>query len=386
MTMSNFLSGGPSIAIVSTALDFFPNAVTDGTLTNSAIPKVAYFFTTTSLLMGTGCFLWVPMMNKFGRRPVYVTSYVLYFAVALWLIFEKSYAGFLLGRILMGFGAGAAETIAPISIADVFFLHERGAIMSFYNCALSVGVASGMVISGLITIDHGWRTIYQVSAALIGLVLILILFTFPETAYHRRQQERDGSIMSITLQDDKDSSARSYNEELGHLSTTPREKTTREMLSVYNGSLTNESLLKLFIRPFILIALPPVLWAALVQSVTIGFLVAVSSNIGAAFSEAYDFEAYQSGLCFVAAIIGSLLGIPAGGHLGDKVADHLTKRNGGIREPEMRLPVITFSMITTPLALILYGVGIEHRLHWIVPTIGLGLCKSPTLMLPLVHR
>jgi len=230
-----------------------------------------------------------------------------------------------------------------------------------------------MVISGLITIDHDWRTIYLVSAALVGFVLILILLTFPETSYHRQQEDRDGSVLSITLKDDKASSSRSYNEEIGQLSATPPKKSIRETLAIWNGSLTNESLLKLSIRPFLLIALPPVLWAALVQSVTIGFLVAVSSNIGAAFEEAYEFEAYQSGLCFVAAIIGSLLGIPAGGHLGDKVADYLTKRNGGIREPEMRLPVIILAMITTPLALILYGVGIEHRLHWIVPTIGLGL-------------
>ncbi len=30
---------------------------------------------------------------------------------AIWCIFEHSYGGFLAGRILMGFGAGAAETI-----------------------------------------------------------------------------------------------------------------------------------------------------------------------------------------------------------------------------------------------------------------------------------
>ena len=32
-------------------------------------------------------------------------------------------------------------------------------------------------------------------------------------------------------------------------------------------------------------------------------------------------------------------------------------------------------LITAPLALILYGIGIQHQLHWICPTIGLGLCK-----------
>lgn len=121
---------GPSIALLETALEFYPAAATDNAVLSNSISQTAYFFTTTALLQGVGNFFWVPMANKFGRRPVYVASYTIYFVCTIWLIFEHSYAGFLAGRILMGFGAGAAETIAPISIADVFFLHERGTIMA----------------------------------------------------------------------------------------------------------------------------------------------------------------------------------------------------------------------------------------------------------------
>jgi MFS family permease len=148
-----------------------------------------------------------------------------------------------------------------------------------------------------------------------------------------------------------------------------------QSLKIFHGAVTEESLLKMFFRPLGLILLPPVLWASLVQSVTIGFLVAVTSNVAVAYSEAYGFEPWQAGLAFVSAIVGSLLGIPAGGHLGDLIADWFTRRNGGIRDPEMRLPGIAISLITTPLALILYGVGIQNKLHWICPTIGLGLCE-----------
>jgi hypothetical protein len=117
-----------------------------------------------------------------------------------------------------------------------------------------------------------------------------------------------------------------------------------------------------------------------VQSVTIGFLVAISSNIDVAFHNTYGFESWQVGLCFIGAIVGSIIGIPAGGLLGDIIADWFTRRNGGIRDPEMRLPTILPSLITMPLSLILYGVGIEYKLHWICPTIGLGL---RTFSLPL---
>lgn len=141
----------------------------------------------------------------------------------------------------------------------------------------------------------------------------------------------------------------------------------------------------MFLRPLGLIILPPVLWAALVESVTIGFVVAVSSNVAPAYQQAYGFEPWKVGLCFIAAIIGSLMGIPAGGWLADVVADIFTRRNGGVRVPEMRLPTMMLCLISTPLSLVLYGVGIEKQLHWICPTIGLGLRKemnqpSPSLL------
>jgi hypothetical protein len=61
--------------------------------------------------------------------------------------------------------------------------------------------------------------------------------------------------------------------------------------------------------------------------------------------------------------------------LSDWVADYFTRRNNGIREPEMRLPAIMVGAITGPLALALYGCGIKWEMHWMVPTLGIGLSK-----------
>lgn len=372
MMMCNFLAAGPTIAIVETAFSFYPSAPMGGDpAIGAAISKVAYFFTTTALLQGTGNFIWVPLCNKFGRRPVYVASYSIYLATAIWCIFEKGYGGFLAARILMGFGAGAAETIAPVSIADVFFLHERGTIMSLYTCFLSVGVAMGMIIAGLITISHDWRVIYEVASALIGFVLLLAFFTFPETAYNREEVIQCGEASDGTSE--KPIASTASDVERNGARPVPKKESYLESLKVFHKTYTSESFWKLLIRPIGLICLPPVLWAALVQAVTIGFVVAVTSNVASAFQNTYGMEPYQVGLCFIAAMIGSLIGIPAGGHLGDMIADFFTKRNGGVRDPEMRLPGMVLCLITAPLSLILYGVGIQHNLHWICPTIGLGL-------------
>jgi MFS family permease len=108
----------PTIAIVETAQEFFPNWKQMGLV--PTISKTAYFFTTTALMQGTGNFIWMPLVNKYGRRPVYL-SHTLFISHA-----QSGLPVPIPTQILMGFGSGAAETMAPLSIADVFFLHERG--------------------------------------------------------------------------------------------------------------------------------------------------------------------------------------------------------------------------------------------------------------------
>ena len=235
-----------------------------------------------------------------------------------------------------------------------------------YTASLNLGVSVGIIIAGVITIKHDWRYIYYVASALIGSLTLLVILTMPETSYVRDGQDNANRERS--------------SEELGGKShptnpslNPPERKSYLANLKLYQGKLTTESVWKIFLRPVVMLALPPVLWATLVMSVTIGFLVAISSNFAAAFGETYGFAPWQSGLCFVAGLIGSAFGILFGGVLCDWVANYFTSRNGGIREPEHRLPTMIVGLLTTPLALVLYGVGIQHRLHWILPTVALGL-------------
>jgi MFS family permease len=96
----------------------------------SKIAHVAYFFTTTALLQGMGNLVWMPVIVKYGRRPAYVSAFILYTAVAAWAGGATSYGSELAARIIMGFASGAAECLAPLTIADLFFLHERGLVMA----------------------------------------------------------------------------------------------------------------------------------------------------------------------------------------------------------------------------------------------------------------
>ncbi len=263
-----------------------------------------------------------------------------------------------------------------------------------YTVALSAGVSGGIIIAGLVTITHSWRYIYYIATALIGALTILVVLTLPETSFVRSPDGQSNSIEPKTVEKVTqelrvelaehgiaEHAAAAKHEQAVNKSSNqskpePSKKGLLSSLSLFSGTYTDESLWKMTYRPVILLALPTVLWATLVMSVTIGFLVAISSNFASAFQATYGFKSWQSGLCFISGLIGTMFGILGGGWFSDWVADFFTRRNNGIREPEMRLPAMTLALISSPLALVLYGCGIEYQWHWIVPTFSLGLCRS----------
>ncbi|KAK0119511.1 hypothetical protein ONS95_010955 [Cadophora gregata] len=420
MLMTTFLAAGPSVALVEIATDF---AGGDRSKLGEVIPQVAYFFTVSALTQGTGNLIWQPLINKYGRRPMYIISFSGYLGTAIWSGLTLNYASELVARILLGFFSGAGECLGPGTISDLFFLHERGSMMALYSFAVGSGVSIGIIASGFIVLKNKWQTIYFVGAALIGGLLLLIIFTMPETSYNRTYDDQVDDDMpkskrtdyrlslSIILDEsDKARVARYYEKNdrlakmgssddysvielfeerirrleeavLGNRQYAPLSNGIRSVkksywstLALFTGEIyTSQSLWTMFARPFGMILLPPVLWATSVMATLVGFSVALSSTFANDFAVAYNFTAFQSGLAFFGSLVGGILGVPAGGPVGEIVANYFTTRNRGVREPEFRLPAMAISIITAPLGLVLYGVGLEHKMHFMVPVTGIGL-------------
>lgn len=149
-------------------------------------------------------------------------------------------------------------------------------------------------------------------------------------------------------------------------------------MSFVHSPLTTEPLWKIAIRPVFAVILPPVLWSTVSFGVGIGIFVVIGTTAATAFSQVYRFTTWQIGVVWISSIIGNLLGMPFGGFLSDWVASRATRKNGGIREPEMRLPAVGIAMFCYPGSLLLYGLGIHFKAHWMVAVLGMFLCrKSP---------
>lgn len=87
----------------------------------------------------------------------------------------------------------------------------------------------------------------------------------------------------------------------------------------------------------------------------------------------YNFSAGATSLINIPAIIGNLIGAFVGGKLTDIWVRRWAKTHGGIFSAESRLVLLVAPAIAVPAGLIMFGIGAEDSLHWIVLFVGYAL-------------
>jgi len=222
-------------------------------------------------------------------------------------------------------------------------------------------------VAGLISLRQNWRFIYYIGAGMLAVIVLLLALSMPETAFNRLPNPDDGE-----LADAKNA------ETIDHVENVPEvppKMSWRESLSIFSAPRTDESVLLIFFRPVAMLVIAPVAWATLVLGVNVGFMVVMSTSVASSFSTVYNFQTWQVGLVWLSNIVGSLLAIPFAGTLSDYIANMFTRRNNGIREPEMRLPTMVIGMILMPTSILMYGLGLNYQLHYMVPIVALGICQ-----------
>jgi hypothetical protein len=148
-----------------------------------------------------------------------------------------------------------------------------------------------------------------------------------------------------------------------------------QQLKPYNGRLSNDSWLRVAFRPFILFAYPAVLWSSVVYACAVGWLIVLSESVSEIYRNAdtYNFSALSTGLIYISPFIGGILGTAVAGKVSDMIVKIMTKRNGGLYEPEFRLVMGVPITITTVIGLMGYGWSAHEHDAWIVPTIFFGI-------------
>lgn len=129
------------------------------------------------MALGYANFIIVPFSNIFGRRPAILICGLICILANIWQARVTSYPSFIAARVIGGLGAAANESIMPMVVSDVMFLHQRGLWMGLYFWAYFIGVNIGPIISGNIAAHVSWRWFFWVCTIAQGVRLIHMLLS-----------------------------------------------------------------------------------------------------------------------------------------------------------------------------------------------------------------
>jgi len=91
------------------------------------------------------------------------------------------------------------------------------------------------------------------------------------------------------------------------------------------------------------------------------------------FTRPYNMSPLTVGLLYLAPFLGGILGSAITGLLSDMIMRRMTRRNGGIFEPEFRLVMVIPVALATVLGLWGFGWAAWEEDVWIAPTVFFGI-------------
>ena len=246
----------------------------------------------------------------------------------------------------------------------------------------------------------GWRSFWWLNTALLGFVGVCCIFLFPETKFQRsfvpahstlvpspqksssaehvEVSAENGILGSVTgdaelqkappAQPQELTTKSEGSETLTHMHTHQdpwlgRGKPSKaqwRLWQPYEGNFFTELWM-----PWYLLAFPIVEFSAFVVSWTASSFLTLNLTQSQAFAAPpYNFSSTKIGFFNFAILIGAFIGLFTAGPLSDAVAARLTKRNKGIREPEMRLLAMVPYVILMVIGNVIVAIGYERAWDW----------------------
>lgn len=360
-------------------------------------------YATGSATLCVGALIFIPLAIKYGRRPIYIVSLLLQLAVSIWAANIQNVADLMLVNAFNCLLGALAEVIVQMTVADVFFLHQRGLTNNIYVWTSLVGSNLGPVASGYVTLGQGWRWVWWWLAIILGALLIIFFFSYEETKFlpfvsgQAPTATATGSVEPGTALDDIPDSRPKSSAPISHPGTKqgpsdgglnlrpiPSAATTRpsprksyvqrlRLLTTSPGHLSQFAAHSY--RPLvILFTIPAVLYVAVLYGmITAGYQIATTVVATYMPGPPYNFNASQVGLMSVAPFVGTTIGALLSGPIVDRYSLYLSRKNHGVFEPENRLWVLIWFSPFLPAGLLMFGYCLDKGLPWPLAAVGFGL-------------
>ncbi|KAJ5946104.1 major facilitator superfamily domain-containing protein [Penicillium verhagenii] len=319
--------------------------------------------------IAVGSLLFNSLAVKYGKRPVYLGTTLGLMVSCFWAAGAKSFESFVASRVFCGLCMAPFEALVPASISDIWFVHERGFRTAIFNLGVLGGINLAVPIAACIIQYSSYHEALYGMGGAFALAFILVFFWMPESAFKREALNIDTAESTAIVEE------KATLEQLDRTSSSPTTSTEarnswRTELLPYNGYVNHVSFWNTLIRPFYLLASPPVLWAVLLFTMCISWLVGISLTLSQIFSAApYNFSVIGVGATNLSSFVASVLGTLVAGPLIDGLVTRMSMRNGGTFEPEFRLPIMVTYLLFTSTGFFAWGQAAAAQDPWPVPVI-----------------
>lgn len=322
------------------------------------IPFVNADFQNTSQLLGSfavsvyvlgfavGPLFLSPLSEIYGRCVVLNVSNVFFCAFTLGCALAPNLGGLIVMRFLAGVGGSACLTIGTGVIADMFITSQRGKAVAIYSMGILFGPIIGPICGGFIAQRAGWRWDMWV-VLIVGVLLTVGLFVFNKETNHNVLLNRKTLRLRGELQ----------RPELQNVMNASKPAAALTPKAILLGGLT---------RPLKMLTTSPiVLLCSLYMSFLFGLLFLLFTTLTPVFVQTYGWAPEMTGLAYLGIGVGNFLGIGIVAKTSDAAIIKLAKRNKGVYEPEMRLPLCVFFGSLIPVSFFWYAWTVYYKVHWI---------------------
>lgn len=131
--------------------------------------------------LGLGPMFLSPLSEFYGRRPIYLCAFGMYF---IWLIpcaLANNLATMLISRFLDGLAGSAFLSVAGGTVGDTFPKEKLSMPMMIYSAAPFCGPLLGPVVGNFIASYMSWRWCFWVLMMWAGVNWLMLFFFVPET-------------------------------------------------------------------------------------------------------------------------------------------------------------------------------------------------------------
>ena len=165
------------------------------------------------------------------------------------------------------------------------------------------------------------------------IMLFLVVFFMPESAFSRRDAlniDTSSHNVEAGMAEKEKTVERIEDRPLHHNTSSEPPHPYVKTLMPWSGYWNHISFWRTFIRPFFVLMSPVVMWATLLFTICISWLVLISITLSQIFSAPpYSFSVSAVGATNVSSFVASLLATLVAGSIIDCVAKYMSKRNNG---------------------------------------------------------